>query len=132
MCEERPLGGGGGEVARGRHLRLRGRACSLSSVGLDPRGWRGALCVAPGPAVRKPRGVGPSAGTALSPAPHHILPSGSESSSCTPGALGEGSPAGAHLGAALAEFLGLAALQGRREEAPWLLQAALESLLCPR
>ena len=57
-------------------------------------------------------------------------PQAPRAAAAPPGALGEGSLAGARLGTGHAEFLGLAALQGRREEAPRLLQAVLESLLC--
>ena len=97
LCEEWLLGAGcrgGGRGAPSEAPSEAGsRARSLSASGLDTKGWGGglrppagrrALYVAPGPAVGRPRGAGASAGSALSPAPAHILPSGSESSGCTP------------------------------------------------
>ena len=107
------------------HLRLAGRACSLSSIWPGPEGTerqprspagRRALCVAPGPAGRRPCGAGPVQG-GPQPCPAHILPSGSESGGCTPGLRG-GIAGGARWGVALAESLRLAATQGWREEAP--------------
>lgn len=143
-------------MAKGHHLRLGAGPAACPASGLDTRGRRGgprppagrrALYVAPGPAVGRPRGAGASAGSALSPVPAHILPSGSESSGCIPRGPGGGiagrcplgdcscTPGGGIAGRCPpgdlpCRFLGLAAPQGWREEAPRLLQAALESLLC--
>lgn len=86
-------------MAKGCHLRLGAGPAACPASGLDTRGQGGgprppagrwALYVAPGPAVGRARGAGTSAGSALSPAPAHILPSGSESSGCTPGGPGGG------------------------------------------
>lgn len=107
LYEERTFGGGVGEVARGRHLRLGGRACSLSSVWPGPEGterWPEAPSRKKGP-VCGPRACcaeAPWGGAQCRecpqpcPSPHPALRLREQW--LHPRGPGEGSPAGAHPG----------------------------------